>query len=358
MRHALALAERGLGQVWPNPAVGCVIVQGGVIVGRGWTQPGGRPHAETVALAQAGDRARGATVYVTLEPCAHQGQTPPCVDALIAAGVGRLVAACIDPDPRVAGQGLERARQAGMTVEEGLCAQEARLLNAGFMRRVTAGRPYVTLKLATTLDGRIALKNGQSQWITSEAARRDAHGLRARHDAILTGSGTVVTDDPMLNVRLDGYRGRQPWRVIADTHLRTPLTARIIASAPAQKTILLHDADVDGRRKQAFADCGVVLEPVAVTDHQLRLDAMMERLAGMGLTRLLVESGGRLAATMLGAGLVDEIYHYQAPGVIGGDGIPAVAALGLEKLGDMPGFTWVAERRLGPDRLAILRKAG
>ncbi|MGY4803023.1 bifunctional diaminohydroxyphosphoribosylaminopyrimidine deaminase/5-amino-6-(5-phosphoribosylamino)uracil reductase RibD, partial [Teichococcus aerofrigidensis] len=215
MRAALALAARGLGNTWPNPAVGCVIVKEGVVVGRGWTAPGGRPHAETEALRRAGAAARGATAYVTLEPCCHWGRTPPCADALIAAGVARVVVAMQDPDPRVDGAGLRRLREAGIAVASGMLEAEARALNAGFLKRLASGLPLLTLKLATTLDGRIATRAGESQWITGPAARRAAHALRGRHDAVLVGSGTALADDPDLTCRLPGFAPVPTVRVVA-----------------------------------------------------------------------------------------------------------------------------------------------
>src|SRR5512134_1017521 len=229
MGVALTLARRGLGNTWPNPSVGCVLVRDGRVVGRGWTQPGGRPHAETEALRRAGDLARGATAYVTLEPCSHHGRTPPCCNALIAAGVARVVCAMRDPDPRVDGRGFARLREAGIEVVEGLLEAEAQALNAGFARRIREGRPFVTLKLATTLDGRIATARGESRWITGPEARREAHALRARHDAILVGSGTAVSDDPDLSCRLPGAAPVKSLRVIADARLRTPPTAQVCA---------------------------------------------------------------------------------------------------------------------------------
>ena len=215
MRAALALARRGLGNAWPNPAVGCVLVKEGRVIGRGWTQPGGRPHAETEALRRAGDAARGATAYVTLEPCSHHGRTPPCCEALAEAGIARVVMAMRDPDPRVNGRGLAMLRGAGIAVEEGLLEAEARALNAGFFRRIQAGMPVVTLKLASTLDGRIATASGESRWITGAAARREVHALRARHDAILVGSGTVLADDPDLTCRIPGMERVPMLRVVA-----------------------------------------------------------------------------------------------------------------------------------------------
>lgn len=231
MGAALALARRGLGRVWPNPAVGCVIVKDGHVVGRGFTQSGGRPHAEPVALAMAGDAAQGADVYVSLEPCSHFGKTPPCADTLITAGVARVIAAAVDPDPRVSGRGLARLRDAGVDVVEGVRRDEAEALNAGFFSRVRTGRPLVTLKCATTLDGRIALSNGESKWITGPEARRRGHLLRCDHDAILIGSGTALADDPALTCRLPGLEGCSPVRVVMDGSLRLPVTSALVRSA-------------------------------------------------------------------------------------------------------------------------------
>ncbi|HYF06649.1 MAG TPA: bifunctional diaminohydroxyphosphoribosylaminopyrimidine deaminase/5-amino-6-(5-phosphoribosylamino)uracil reductase RibD, partial [Acetobacteraceae bacterium] len=239
MRAALALARRGLGNAWPNPAVGCVILRGGQVVGRGWTQPGGRPHAETEALARAGEAARGATAYVTLEPCSHWGRTPPCCDALIRAGVARVCVAMGDPDPRVDGRGLARLREAGIEVVTGVLEAEARALNAGFARRITRGLPVVTLKLASTLDGRIATAAGESRWITGAAARREVHALRARHDAILVGSGTVLADDPDLTCRIPGMERVPMLRAVADARLRTPVTARLVTTARAAPSVIV-----------------------------------------------------------------------------------------------------------------------
>ncbi len=263
MRAALALARRGLGTVWPNPAVGCVIVsKDGRVVGRGWTQPGGRPHGETEALRRAGEAARGATAYVSLEPCCHWGRTPPCTDALIAAGVQRVVVALEDPDPRVAGEGVRRLRAAGLAVETGLCAAEAAEINAGFFGRLRLGRPLVTLKLATSLDGRIATRLGESQWITGPPARERAHALRAAHDAIMVGTGTVIADDPQLTCRLPGLTHRSPVRIVIDRHLRIPPTMRLIAGARDVATWILTLASTDPARRQALLADGVVIVEV------------------------------------------------------------------------------------------------
>src|SRR5215475_2950035 len=239
MAAALDLARRGLGRVWPNPAVGCVLVRQGRVVGRGWTQPGGRPHAETEALHRAGAAAKGATAYVTLEPCSHHGRTPPCADALIAAGIARAVVAMEDPDPRVSGAGLARLREAGIKVDLGLGESEAGEINAGFFLRIRERRPLITLKLAMTLDGRIATRSGESRWITGEAARARAHLLRAQHDAVMVGSGTVLADDPLLNVRLPGLGRQSPLRIVLDGRMRLSLTSALVAGARETPTWLV-----------------------------------------------------------------------------------------------------------------------
>ncbi|MBD3764054.1 MAG: bifunctional diaminohydroxyphosphoribosylaminopyrimidine deaminase/5-amino-6-(5-phosphoribosylamino)uracil reductase RibD, partial [Rhodobacterales bacterium] len=265
MAHALALAARGLGRVWPNPAVGCVLVAQGRVVGRGWTQPAGRPHAETVALAQAGDLARGATAHVTLEPCAHHGQTPPCALALVQAGVARVVTALTDPDPRVSGRGHAMLRAAGLAVTEGVLAAEARALQQGFLTRVTRGRPMVTLKLATSLDGRIATATGESRWITGPLARRAVHALRMRHDAVLVGAGTALADDPDLTVR-DLGSPHQPIRLVLDSRLRLPVDSRLGRSAGAVPVWLLHGPAAPDAARAAWAAAGARLIEVPAPD--------------------------------------------------------------------------------------------
>jgi diaminohydroxyphosphoribosylaminopyrimidine deaminase / 5-amino-6-(5-phosphoribosylamino)uracil reductase len=357
MRAALALARRGLGTVWPNPSVGCVLVKDGEVVGRGWTQPGGRPHGETEALARAGARARGATAYVSLEPCSHWGKTPPCTDALAAAGVARVVLPIEDPDPRVSGTGVARLRDAGIAVETGLCADEARELNAGFLSRIGAGRPLVTLKLATTLDGRIATATGDSRWITGETARARGHLMRATHDAIMVGSNTVCADDPQLTCRLAGLEDRSPVRIVVDSGLRVPLTARVAAEARQVPTWFLVRSGVDETRRRAFAECGVeIIELPHGATGNIDLAAAARELGRRGLTRVLVEGGGGLAAALLVAGLVDRVAWFRAALVLGGDGLPAIAALGLTALAAAPRFTRVALETVGDDVLETLRR--
>ena len=358
MRSALALARRGLGNCWPNPAVGCVIVRDGRVVGRGVTAPGGRPHAETLALAMAGAAARGATVYVTLEPCCHHGRTPPCTDALIAAGVAHVVVAVRDTDPRVAGAGIARLRAAGIAVEEGVLAEAATELGAGFASRMTLGRPLVTLKLATTLDGRIATRTGESQWITSAPARRMVHALRGRNDAVMVGVGTVLADNPDLTCRLAGFKPAPMVRVVADSHLRTGLLARLVATACETPTWILTRDGCDPARRAAMLGAGVELIDVAGAEPGIDLAAALKALASRGITRLLVEGGAMLTAALLRADLVDRLAWFHAPAVMGGDGWPAAQAFGTSSLAEMRRFVRMSAASVGPDTLTEFRRAG
>lgn len=317
MRHALRLARRGLGNVWPNPAVGCVLVRHGRVVGRGWTQPGGRPHAERMALEQAGALSEGATAFVTLEPCSHHGRTSPCAEALIDRGVTRVVSALTDPDPRVSGRGHAMLRAAGIQVTEGVCAGQARALQAGFLSRIQRGRPFLTLKLASSFDGRIATARGESQWITGPEARAHVHALRLQHDAIMVGGATARADRPSLNVRGMGAP-RQPARVV-------------VSSQP------LPDLPPEG------ADFGPLW----------RLDGspadIVAALAQKGITRVFCEGGGVLAASLLAAGLVDQLVGYTAGLALGAAGLPAIGAVPHARLADAPRFQLVETRRIGPD---------
>ena len=350
MRAALTLARRGLGRVAPNPAVGCVLVKDGRVVARGWTQPGGRPHAETEALGRAGDQASGATAYVSLESCCHHGETPPCAEALIVAGVSRCVVALGDPDERVAGRGLQRLSEAGIAVTEGVLADEAEAVNAGFLMRLRAGRPLVTLKLATTLDGRIATAARESHWITGEAARAQGHLLRASHDAVMVGAGTAATDDPRLDVRLPGLEDRAPMRVVLDGGLRIPASHDLVARAGSQPTLLFTRVGHPPERRQALADQGMeVLDVESDDEGLLSVSSVLQELGRRGLTRLLVEGGGRLAASLIRADLVDRLVWFRAPGVIGGDGVPAVAGFALAGLADMPRFQRLSAQPAGAD---------
>ncbi len=350
MRAAVALSRRALGTTWPNPSVGCVIVRGGAIVGQGITAPGGRPHAETQALAMAGEAARGATAYVTLEPCSHYGETPPCAQALRDAGISRVVIGARDPDPRVDGAGIAMLQDAGIDIVQDLLTDPPGPLE-GFITRVTQNRPMITLKLATTLDGRIATATGESQWITGTPARKSAHGLRGRHDATMVGVGTVLADNPDLTCRIPGYTTRPQPRIVADSHLRTPLTARIVATATEAPTWILHRDGADFARIEALTEAGVTCIETAGGEMGIDLTAALAALAGAGLTSILVEGGARLAAAMLRAGVVDHLALYQAPSVIGGDGIPAVQAMGVTLLEHMPRFRRVAETSEGDDLL-------
>ncbi len=358
MRAAFALARRGLGHTWPNPAVGCVLVKEGRVVGRGWTQRGGRPHAETEALHRAGPMAAGSTAYVSLEPCSHHGETGPCAEALAAAGVYRVVAAMEDPDARVAGRGLDLLRDRGIRVVAGIGEEEAREINAGFLLRLAEDRPLITLKLAMSLDGRIATHTGESRWITGEPARARGHLMRAQHDAVMVGSGTVLADDPLLNVRLPGLERDSPLRIVLDGRMRLPLTSALVVGAHDTPTWLVTLPGGDKRRRQIYVDCGIeVIEAPAGPDGALDLVQVMARLAAHGLTRLLVEGGARLAAALLRDKLVDRLAIFRAPSLIGGDGLPAATGFGLERLADMPGFIAMDTIELGQDRLETFRRA-
>ena len=358
MRLALTLGARGQGKCWPNPSVGAVIVKDGRVVGRGWTQPGGRPHAETVALAQAGSDARGATAYVTLEPCAHHGQTPPCADALIAAGVSRVVVAVEDPDPRVNGGGIEKLENANIDVKTGVCEGEARHALSGFLSRITTGRPFVTLKLASTLDGRIATATGESKWITGPEARRLVHGLRASHDAVMVGGGTVRADDPDLTVRDMGATS-QPFRVVLSRHLDLPLMSRLAQTARDVPVWILYGAGADTALIDAWTGIGAKLIEVGVgSDRNLDPSKVLEALGHEGLTRVFCEGGGSLAASLIRAGFVDELYHFTAGKTLGAEGYPMLGAMGVDILAKAPEFQLVDSRRVGADMLAIWRRAG
>jgi diaminohydroxyphosphoribosylaminopyrimidine deaminase/5-amino-6-(5-phosphoribosylamino)uracil reductase len=356
MRAALALARRGLGAVWPNPAVGCVLVKEGHVVGRGWTQPGGRPHGETEALRRAGEAACGATAYVSLEPCCHWGKTPPCTEALIGAGVRRVVVALEDPDPRVAGRGIRQLRAAGLDVETGLCGEEAAEVNAGFLNRLRLGRPLVTLKLATSLDGRIATAGGESRWISGPEARERTHALRADHDAILVGIGTVLADDPQLTCRLPGLDSRSPVRMVIDRHLRIPATSRLIVDAQRIPTWIVTLRSANPAHRDALLGRGVTLIDVDPDpEGQIDLAAAFGAIGARGITRLLVEGGAGLAAALIRARLVDRLAWVHAPLLIGGDGIAAIGALGLAGLAAAPAFDRLATRPFGNDMLTIFR---
>jgi diaminohydroxyphosphoribosylaminopyrimidine deaminase/5-amino-6-(5-phosphoribosylamino)uracil reductase len=342
MARALQLAERGLWTTSPNPRVGCVLVRDGEIVGEGWHEKAGQPHAEVHTLRAAGEKARGATAYVTLEPCSHHGRTPPCAEALIAAGVSRVVAAMTDPNPLVAGKGLALLQAAGIEAASGLLETEARELNIGFVSRMTRGRPWLRLKAAASLDGKTALNNGVSQWITGPEARRDGHAWRARACAILTGIGTVRDDDPQLLVR-DVETSRQPLRVIVDSRFEIPLTARILQHGPVMVVGALENAE----KIQMLRSAGNFVEILKNPDGKVDLKALLELLAQRGINEVHAEAGCNLNGSLLREGLVDELLLYLAPCLIGHD------ASGLFNL---PGLTTLDDKR----RLQIrdLRQVG
>lgn len=353
MAHALRLGARGLGSTWPNPAVGCVLIKEGRVIGRGWTQPGGRPHAEVMALAQAGEAARGSTAYVTLEPCAHHGKTSPCADALIAAGVARVFTALTDPDPRVSGQGHVRLRAAGTLVTEGILAPEAARANAGFLKRVTRGLPFVTLKLAATLDGRIATVTGDSRWITGPASRRRVHLMRMTHDAVMVGSGTARADDPDLRVRDLGAR-RQPVRIVIDSHLTNDPASRLGQTCREAPVWLLHGPSAPAGNRSTWRTTGAHLHEIRATkDGHLDLTAALHHLAAQGLTRILCEGGATLAASLLRLALVDHLAVFSAGALIGGDGHAMLAPLGVTHLADAARPRLITRETLGDDALSL-----
>lgn len=388
MARALELAARGFETTHPNPRVGCVIAQGEEIVGEGWHERAGEPHAEVNALRDAGPRAVGATAYVSLEPCSHHGRTPPCVEALIAARVARVIFALEDPNPRVSGRGAEALRRAGVLVESGLMAAEAADINPGFLKRMRSGRPWVTVKLAMSLDGRTALANGESQWITGPAAREDVQHWRARSSAILTGIGTVLADDPRLDVRLpDSPSGRarpQPLRVVLDARLQTPPSARMLTTGGPVLilTVASHgdnDAELAARRAR-LAERGVTIEDVGASEAggaartgaaagtaagagavpgasaiRLNLADVLDRLGRREINEVWVEAGPRLAGALLSQALVDELMIYVAPKLLGPQARPLVEMGELQNLPDAPGFIVVDTRQIGDDVRLRLR---
>lgn len=356
MRLALSLGRRGQGNAAPNPAVGCVIVHDDRIVGRGWTQPGGRPHAETVALAQAGAQASGATAYVTLEPCAHHGQTPPCADALVKAGIARVVVAAQDPDARVDGAGLKRLRDAGIEVTLDVCRAEAQADLAGFFLNVEQGRPLVTLKLAGSFDGRIATGSGESQWITGPDARRHVHAMRARHNAVMVGGGTARQDDPSLTVRDLGI-DRQPARIVISRRLDLPLLGTLARTAKDVPLIICHGRDADPMLQDTWRDLGATLLTCAARGSQLDPRDVLQRLGAHGLTRVFCEGGSALAAALIEADLVDRLVGYTAGLAIGAEGLPNIGALGVGKLAEAARFDLVSVERIGADICHIWQRA-
>lgn len=349
MKRALRLAARGEGRTSPNPMVGAVIVLGDRVVGEGYHREVGGPHAEIWALREAGDKARAATMYVTLEPCAHEGRTPPCVNALIAAGIGRVVAATLDPNPLVNGKGLSALQEAGVETEVGLLEAEARRLNAAYFKHTATGLPLVSLKAAMTLDGKIATASGESRWITGERARRAAHRLRTTHDAVLVGVGTVIADRPRLTVRT--VRGRTPLRVVADSEARTPLDSPVLTADEIPPIIAITEAAPRGRvdaLEKAGAETWVLPSEGGAVD----LRALMQRLGERQVQSVLVEGGGTIAAALLEADLVDRVYFFLAPKLVGGKAAPSpVDGAGVDKLAAAWRVTGMRARRIGEDIL-------
>jgi diaminohydroxyphosphoribosylaminopyrimidine deaminase/5-amino-6-(5-phosphoribosylamino)uracil reductase len=360
MQLALTLGRRGQGRTWPNPAVGAVAVKDGVIVGRGWTQPGGRPHAEPEALGRAGEAAHGATLYVTLEPCSHFGKSPPCADAIIAAGIARVVSAIEDPNPEVAGQGHARLRATGITVDIGTGAAEAARDHAGHFRRVRDKRPHVILKLAISSDDKIAAAGRRPVAISGDAAKARVHLLRAQCDAVLVGIGTVLADDPRLTCRLPGMAARSPVRVVLDRSLRIPATSRLVRSARETPLWVMTSNVSEAPAAMKLGAAGAqVIRVAAATAPARGLDllAVLQALAGKGITRLLVEGGARVASSLVTAGLVDEAWLLRGPDSVGADGVPALDALPLSAITQSPVFKQRASEMLQKDTLTIYERA-
>ena len=356
MAMALSLGRRGLGRTWPNPAVGCVIVKDGRVVGRGWTAAGGRPHAEPQALAQAGADAIGATVYVTLEPCSHVGQTPPCAQTLIDAQVGHVVAALADHDSRVDGCGFDMLRAAGIPVTTGVLAERSAQDHRGFFLRCDEGRPMLCLKLASSFDGRIATATGDSQWITDAPARRLVHLMRATHDAVLIGGGTARDDDPSLTVRDLGI-DHHPVRVVASRNLDLPMSGKLAQTAAQTPLWLCHGPRVSEDLKSAWLGLGAILIECRETAQGLDMRSVMDALGEKGITRVFCEGGGTLAASLLQADVVDELIGFSAGVVIGSEGRSSIGPLGLTRLASAQRFTLAQTRPIGPDVLHVWNRA-
>jgi diaminohydroxyphosphoribosylaminopyrimidine deaminase/5-amino-6-(5-phosphoribosylamino)uracil reductase len=355
MTLALALGRRGLGNAWPNPAVGAVVVKDGIVVGRGWTQPGGRPHAEVEALRRAGEAARGATLYATLEPCSHHGQTPPCVDAILAAGIKRVVSALEDPNPRIAGEGHARLRAQGVAVDVGLGGAEALRAHAGHFHRVRDGRPHVTLKLAVSADGKAGLRGRKPATITGEAARERVHLMRAMNDAVVTGIGTVLSDDPQLSCRLPGMERRSPVRVVLDSNLRLPPRSRLADSATQTLDWIFIDESAQPAREDELTKEGVEILRVPGVKGHLDLSAVLRGLAARGITRVMVEAGPILSAAFVAADLIDEAALFRAPTALG-EGIDALEGMPLSALTLSPRLRLVGREQVGADTLETFER--
>jgi diaminohydroxyphosphoribosylaminopyrimidine deaminase / 5-amino-6-(5-phosphoribosylamino)uracil reductase len=349
MALALTLGRRGLGRTWPNPAVGAVVVENGIIAGRGWTQPGGRPHAEVEALGRADKAARGATLYVTLEPCSHHGKTPPCADAVIAAGITRVVSAMEDPNPKVAGAGHARLAAAGIAVDVGVGAQEARRDHAGHIRRVRDGRPNVMLKLAVSKDGKVATAGRRPLAITGGEVRDRVHLLRAQNDAIMVGIGTALSDDPLLTCRLPGMEKDSPVRIVLDGELRLPATSRLAQTAREVSVWVIAGSNAALEREQALGATGAHIMRVPNRDGPFDMSAVLKLLADRGITRLMVEGGPTLAASLVAADLIDEAVLFRSAKIVGPDGINALEGLPLAALTDSPQLERVKSEPVGAD---------
>ena len=359
MQLALTLGRRGQGRTWPNPAVGAVVVKDGVIIGRGWTQPGGRPHAEREALKRAGDAARGATLYATLEPCSHFGKSPPCADAIIESGITRVVSAIEDPNPEVAGQGHARLRAAGIAVDVGLCAAEAAFDHAGHFRRIRDKRPHVILKLAVSADDKIGAAGRKPVAISGDAAKARVHLLRAQCDAILVGIGTVRADDPLLTCRLPGMEARSPVRVVLDRSLRIPGTSRLVHSARETPLWVMTSnlSEAPAAMKLGAAGAQVIRVAATSTPPGLDLLGVLHALSEKGITRLLVEGGARVASSFVASGLVDEVWLLRGAEAVGADGVAALDALPLTSITQSPAFHVRASESLQKDTLTIYERA-
>ncbi len=356
MALALALGRRGLGRSWPNPAVGAVLVKDRIVVGRGWTQPGGRPHAEIEAIRRAGDAARGATLYVTLEPCSHHGKSPPCADAIIAAGVSRVVSALEDPNPEVAGQGHARLRAAGIVVDVGIGEEEARRDHAGHIRRMRQGRPQVMLKLPISADGKAGAAGRRPLAITGEAVREQFHLMRAQSDAVMVGIGTVAADDPLLTCRLPGMAAYSPVRIVLDSALRLPVSSRLVRSARETPVWVVAGAAASSAAAEVLRANGVEILRATAIDGRLDLADVLKLLAARGITRLMVEGGPILAAAFVAADLVDEANLFQSSKPVGAGGIDALEGLPLTALTQSSRLRCIAREPVGVDTLAVFER--
>ena len=357
MALAISLGRRNLGQTSPNPSVGCVLVKNDVIVGRGYTAPGGRPHAETQALKQAGSVANGSTAYITLEPCSHEGKTPPCAQALVEAGVKRAVIATIDPDKRVNGKGISILEAAGIEVKVGVLAEQASLDHAGFFSSQSDCRPWITLKLATSIDGKIATSKGDSKWITGSSARHFVHNMRRKHDAIMVGSGTVISDDPSLNVR-DLGTCIQPYRIVVSSNLEIPVKSNLTKTIYEQPVWIFHSNEASEERKRKWLDLGAQLFECQVDNFGISMKDIMQKISDKGITRLLCEGGGKLAASLMRSELVDEIVTFHGGLAIGADGFSSIGDLGIYSLGEAKRWRLNQTLSFGAEVLNIWRPTG